>query len=167
VREIEAARAHALRDGWTPRLAGNALAPFRVAGAIALKQRVVQTLVAGNAPAREGQVALRHGLLRRRRTLISASITAEAMNRLRAAENGLAAHGSSQDVLDPIRDALAALNVVRYGRVRGVDVPALDRTLEEGCRAVRRLRRARWWPARAVAALPKPAALFGTRAWSR
>src|SRR6185295_3154857 len=84
VREIERARADALRDGWTSDLAGRALAPFRVAGAIALKQRVAQTMVTGEVPSREGQVPIRHGLLHRRRALVSASITAETMDRLRA-----------------------------------------------------------------------------------
>lgn len=169
VREIERARAEALRDGWTSSLAGRALAPFRVAGAIALKQPVAQTLVIGDVPTREGQVALRHGPLRRRRALVSASITADAMDRLRAARNGAASPDASQDVLDRIGEALAALNAVRYGRVGAepVDVQALDRTLDHGCSALRQLRRARWWPARAAAALPKPATLFGLRAWSR
>jgi hypothetical protein len=168
VREIESARAEALRDGWTSGLAGRALAPFRVAGAIALKQPVAQTMVSGDVPAREGQVPVRHGLLHRRRALLSASITAEAMDRLRAAGNVTAPRDSSLDVLDQIRAALAALNAVRYGRVgHVVDVQMLDRTLEDGCRALRRLRMARWWPVRAAAALPKPAALFGAGAWSR
>jgi len=167
VREIESARADALRDGWTSDLAGRALAPFRVAGAIALKQPVAQTMVSGEVPSREGQVAIRHGLLHRRRALVSASITAETMDRLRAAGNGTAPRDSSLEVLDPIRAALAALNTVRYARDGRADVQALDRTLEDGCRALRRLRRARWWPARAAAALPKPAALSGSGAWSR
>jgi len=167
VREIESARADALRDGWTSALAGRALAPFRVAGAIALKQPVAQTMVSGEVPSREGQVAIRHGLLHRRRALVSASITAETMDRLRAAGNGTAPRDSSLEVLDPIRAALAALNTVRYARDGRADVQALDRTLEDGCRALRRLRRARWWPARAAAALPKPAALSGSGAWSR
>jgi hypothetical protein len=166
VREIETAREEALREGWTSSLAGRALAPFRVAGAIALKQPVAQTLVTGDAPTREGQVALRHGPLRRRRALVSASITAEAMKRLRAAGNG-ASSAASQDVLDRIGEALTALNAVRYGRGGRADVQALDRTLDNGCSALRQLRTARSWPARAAAALPKPATLFGMGAWSR
>jgi len=55
-----------------------------------------------------------------------------------------------------------ALNAVRYGRVAQVDVQALDRTLDHGCSALRRLRLARLWPARAAAALSKATTLFGT-----
>ena len=163
--EVERVRAEAAREGWTPSLAGRALALFRVAGAIALSQPVTQTLVTGDAPTREGQLALRHGMLRRQRALVSAPITAEAIDRLRAAGNRNRPPGASQDVLDQIREALAALNGVRYGRNGGVDVQELDRTLDNGSSALRRLRVARLWPARAAGALAKSAAIFGMGAW--
>jgi len=167
VREVDRVRAEALRDGWTSSLAARALAPFRVAGAIALNQPVAQTLVAGDTPAREGQLALHQGVLRKRHALVSASITAEAMNRLRAAGNGNRPPDARQDVLDPIHEALVALNAIRYGRNGNVDVAALDRTLDDGCGALRRLRKGQLWPARAAAALPKSAMLFGTGPWRR
>lgn len=165
VREVERVRAEALRDGWTSSLAAQALAPFRVAGAIALSEPVAQTLVSGDAATREGQLALRHGLLRRRHALVSAPITAEAIDRLRAAGNGNRPTGVSQDVLDQIREALVALNVVRYGREGGVDVQALERTLDNGSNALRRLRTARSWPTGAAGALAKATSLFGMGAW--
>jgi hypothetical protein len=164
-REIDRVRAEALRDGWTSTLAGRALASFRVAGAIALRQPVTQTLVAVDTPPRDGQLALRHGFLRRRRALVSASMTAEAIDRLRFANNGGRPTDASQDIVDPIREALAALNAVRYGRVGETDVAALDRTLDNGCRALHRLRMSRLWPARARAALSKSTTLFGVGAW--
>ena len=167
VREIDRVRAEALRDGWSSSLAARALAAFRVAGAIALKQPVAQTLVAGDTPTREGQLALRQGLLRRRHALVSASITADAIDRLRVAGNGGRPPDAGSDVLDQIREALIALNTVRYGRVGRVDVQALDRTLDNGGSALRRLRKARLWPARVAAALPKATAFFGTGAWRR
>jgi len=161
VREVDQVRAEALRDGWTSSLAARALAPFRVAGAIALKQPVAQTLVARDVPTRDGQIVLRHGLLRQRHALVSASITADAIDRLRAAGNGNRPADVSQDALDQIRQALIALNAVRYGRVGSVDVQALDRTLDDGCNALRRLRLAHLWPARAVSALATSVTLFG------
>jgi hypothetical protein len=114
-----------------------------VAGAIALKQPVTQTLMAGDSPAREGQLALRQGLLRRRRAMVSAPITAETIDRLRAASNGSRPPEANRDVLDHIREALVSLNAVRYGREREVDVQTLDQTLQNGGRALRRLRRAK------------------------
>ena len=165
VREVERVRAEALRDGWTSSLAAQALAPFRVAGAIALKQPVTQTLVTCDAPTREGQIALRHGLLRRRNAVLSAPITAETIDRLRAPRNGNRQNRASQDVLDQIREALVALNVVRYGRESDIDVQALDRTLDSGNSALRRLRMARLWPAGAAGAVAKSTTLFGVGAW--
>jgi hypothetical protein len=164
VREIHGVRAEALRDGWSSSLAARALAAFRVAGAIALKQPVAQAFVAGDTPTREGQLAVRHGLLRRRHALVSASITADAMERLRVASNGNRPPETRPDVLDPIRDALIALNAVRYSRAGRVDIQALDQTLDNGCGALRRLRLARLWPARAAAVLSKATTLLGTGA---
>jgi hypothetical protein len=164
-REIDRVRAEALRDGWSSTLAARALAPFRVAGAIALRQPVAQALVAVETPARDGQLGLRHGLLRRRHALVSASMTAEAIDRLRSANNGGRPTDASENIVDPIREALAALNAVRYGRVGEIDAQALDRTLDNGCRALRRLRMTRLWPARVTAALSKSTTLFGVGPW--
>jgi hypothetical protein len=153
VREVHRVRAEALRDGWTSNLAVRALAPFRVAGAIALQQPITQTFVAGDTPSREGQLGLRHGMLRRKYALVSASITADAIDRLRTGGNG----GRPIDtrVLDQIREALVALSAVRYGRLRDIDVEDLDRTLDNGCSALQQLRMTRLLPPRAAAALPE------------
>ena len=164
-REIDGVRAEALRDGWTSTLAGRALTPFRVAGAIALKQPVAQTLVTVDTPPRDGQLALRHGLLRRRHAVVSASMTADAIDRVRSAANGGPPPGASQDIVDPIREALAALNAVRYGRAAEIDVEALTRTVDSGSKAVRRLRMTQLWPARVTAALAKSSTRFRVSAW--
>ena len=164
-REIDRVRAEALRDGWTSTLAARALAPFRVAGAIALQQPVAQTLVAVDTPPRDGQLALRHGMLRRRHALVSASMTAEAIDRLRSAANGGPPTGASRDIVNPIREALAELNAVRYGRAGEIDVQALTRTVDNGCQALRRLRMTQLWPARVTAALAKSTTRFGIGAW--
>ena len=164
-REIDRVRGEALRDGWTSTLAGRALAPFRVAGAIALQQPLAQTLVAVDTPPRDGQLALRHGLLRRRQAVVSASMTAEAIDRLRSATNGGRPTDAGQDIVDPIREALVALNAVRYGRTGQIDAEALSRTVDSGCKALRRLRMSQLWPARVTAALAKSTARFGIGPW--
>jgi hypothetical protein len=164
-RAIDGVRAEALREGWTSTLAGRALTPFRVAGAIALKQPVAQTLVTVDTPPRDGQLALRHGLLRRRHAVVSASMTADAIDRVRSAANGGPPPGANQDIVDPIREALAALNAVRYGRAAEIDVEALTRTVDSGSKAVRRLRMTQLWPARVTAALAKSSTRFGVSAW--
>lgn len=164
-REIDGVRTEALRDGWTSALAGRALTPFRVAGAIALKQPVAQTFVAFDTPPRDGQLALRHGWLRRGHAVVSASITADAIDRVRAAVNGGPPPGANADIVNPIREALAALNGVRYGRAAEIDVEALTRTIDSGSKAVRRLRMTQLWPARVTAALAKSSARLGVGAW--
>ncbi|HEY6362531.1 MAG TPA: hypothetical protein VIX63_15565 [Vicinamibacterales bacterium] len=165
LREVDRVRAEAAREGWTPGLAARALASFRVAGAIALSQPITQKFVTGDTPIREGQLALGHGMLRRRRALVSAPITADAIDRLRTAGNGNSAPGVAGDVLDQIRAALAGLNAVRYGRNGGIDAQQLDLMLDQGSRALRRLRVARLWPARAARALAKSAPIFDLGAW--
>jgi hypothetical protein len=160
-REIHRVRAEALADGWTSNLAARALAPFRVAGAIALKQPVAQTQAAADTRNREGQLALRHGILKRRYALVSASITADAIDRLRTAGNG--GPPTDAQVLDPIREALVALSAVRYGRLRDIDVADLDRKLDNGSSALQQLRMSRLWSPRAAARLPKWTAGVGWR----
>jgi hypothetical protein len=164
LREVDRVRAEAMRDGWSPELAARALAPFRVGAAIALSQPVAQTLAAGDAPARDGQLAVGYGMLRRQRALMSAAMTADAVDRLRPAGNGRRPPEVKPEVLDPIREALAGLNAVRYGRNGSVDALELDQTLDRGASALRRLRVAQLWRGRAAGALAKSAAAIGI-AW--
>jgi hypothetical protein len=147
LREIERVRSDATRDGWSPDLAARALAPLRVAGAIALSRPVAQARAGSGETPREGQLAVRHGVLGRRRVFVSASITGDAIDRLRTASNGARPPDVDSQFVDAIRDALAGLNAVRYGR-NGADTDELDRRLEAGSDALRRLRTARRWPAR-------------------
>jgi len=163
-RDLERVRAEAAHGAWTPALAARALASLRVTGAIALSQPVTHTPVAGETNVREGQLAVRHGWLLRRRSVVSASITADTIERLRAAGNGTRPPAAAPDVLDDLREAIAGLNAVRYGRNGNLDAEHLDRVLDHGSRALRRLRTARRWPSRA-AALARSAARAGTGAW--
>jgi len=145
LREVDRVRAEAVRYGWTPGLAARALAPFRVAAAIALSQPVAQTLVDGAAPARDGQLAVGYGMLRRRHALMSAPMTADAIDRLRAtgSGNGNRPPRVNQELVDEIREALVGLNAVRYGRSGSVDAADLDLTVDNGATAMRRLRASR------------------------
>ena len=153
MREVDRVRSEAVRDGWSSGLAGRALVPFRVAAAVAMSQPVTQTMVAGGAPTRDGQLAVGYGVLRRRHARLSAAMTAGTIDRLRGPDNATSRSPVSDELVDPIRDALAGLNTVRYGRNGGADALELDRTLDNGASALRRLRVSRRWPARAVAAL--------------
>ena len=142
--ELERIRAEAAREGWTPGLAARALTSFRIAAAVALSQPVTQTFVDDETEARDGQLAVAHGILRRRHALVSASTTADSMDRLRAARGRR--RGRNQDALDPLREALVGLNAARYGRDGDADALELDRILDNGSRAVRRMRTAQHIP---------------------
>ncbi len=154
MRDIDGVRSETTRDGWSPGLAARAIAPLRVAGAIALSRPLAQEPAADGATPREGQLAVRHGVLGRRRVFVSAAITGEAIDRLRTAGNGARPAQVRPELLDAIRDALAGLNAVRYGRNGATDILDLDRILDRGSDALRRLRTARRWPARVAGMVP-------------
>jgi hypothetical protein len=166
LREVDRVRSEAAREGWTSGLAARALAPFRVAAAIALAQPVSQTLVTDGASAREGQLTVSYGMLRRRRAFVSAPITADTIDRLRVSSNGRRSLGRHDDLLDAIRGAMADMNAVRYGRDGAFDQLDLDQTLDQGAGAVRRLRARYRWPARVVDVFAQsPALRIGS--WGR
>ena len=75
----------AREGGWSPALVRQALGATRVAAAIAAGRPVAQTGSSGAGVAREGQVIVRNGLLRRRTFVVSAATTSSAIRCNRAA----------------------------------------------------------------------------------
>jgi hypothetical protein len=167
VRETGRLRTEVTREGWTPELTGRALAMCRIAGAVALEGPVAQTLVNVNVPEREGQLALRRGILRPKRALISAPTTAAAIAVRLASGNGSRPDARAQAVLEEIQGALRVFGAARYGRNGHLDGRALDTALEDGARAIRRLRVMKLWPMRAADALAGAAARFRGTLWAR
>ena len=165
LRGIGRLKSDVAREGWTPELAGRALAAFRVAGAVALGRPVAQTLVDTHVQGREGQLVLRMGMFRPRRALISAPTTADAIARQLAIGNG--SDPRTQAMLEEIRDSLQAFNAPRYGRNGHLEATALDETLDTGTSAIRRLRFSKLWPMRMAAGVAKSAAGLGGMVWSR
>jgi hypothetical protein len=95
----------ASRGGWTPELAGRALAALRIAGTYAVGKTVGQRAVqAADSPV-EGELAV-SGPLGRGRAFVSGSVTAETAARA-GAPHGLA-------------DALRTLTAARYGRTEKI-----------------------------------------------
>ena len=76
--------------GWTPELAGRALTVLRIAGAVALDRPVAQPIVDAHDAAHEGQLALRKGIFRPRRSLVSTSTTPGTIARSMAAQTATA-----------------------------------------------------------------------------
>lgn len=154
-------------QGWTPELTGRASTMCRIGGAVALGRPVAQELVDMRVPGREGQLALRKGILRPKRALISAPTTAAALARELANGNGRQSDARTHAMLEEILDSLRVFDTARYSRNGQLDAAALDTALEQGTRAIRRLRVTKLWPMRAAEALGRAAAGLRGMVWSR
>lgn len=96
----------ASRGGWTPELAGRALAALRITGTYAIGKTVGQRVVSAGETPVEGELAV-SGSLGRGRAFASGAVTTETAS-LSGAPSGLA-------------DALKTLTVARYGRSEKFD----------------------------------------------
>jgi hypothetical protein len=155
------------REGWTAELAGRALAVFRVATAVALGRPVAQEIVEAHVAARDGQLALRKGLFRPKRALISTSTTPVTIARSLGEANGNRPNARTEVLLTELQESLVTLRGARYGRNGKLDTAALDRALEHGTDALKKLRFAHLWPIRTAGALARSAADVGSMVWSR
>ena len=153
------------REGWTHELASRALAILRIAGAVALGRPVSQTRVDTNVQGREGQIVLRRGVFRSKRALISAPTTEDAIASLLAGAN--APDARARAMLEELRDSLHTFSTACYSRNGKLETTGLDAALENGRRAIRRLRFTKRWPMSTATRLAKSAAGLGGMAWSR
>jgi hypothetical protein len=161
-------QSEATGGGWTPERIGRALTAFRIAGAVALDEPVAQEEAGAQLPEREGQMALRQGILKSKRMLISAPTTEAAIGRRLASGNGGAPDDRIRPILEDIRGSLSVFAVARYSRNGQLDSEALDTALDRGTRAIRRLWVTKRWPARALEAVASVAVrLRGAAAWGR
>jgi hypothetical protein len=150
------------REGWTDESVGRALTLLRIAGAVALGRRVAQTMVDRDVEGRTGQLKVRKRILSRKRALVSASTTADAIARQLA--NGMAPAPRTRMALGEIRESLLVFNAAHYRRNGHLDVTALDAALEHGETALRRVRFSTRWPVRAADALVKSVGRRGAAA---
>jgi hypothetical protein len=128
------------------------MAALRVAAALALGRPVAQEFVPADTPERSGQLAVRTGVVRRRRALVSAATTPVAFaSRI---ENGAVQGAQARVNLEHISDALKAFGSVTYGR-REPDPSALNGVLDNAVSAIRRLRFSSFWPMRTAQAVAR------------
>jgi hypothetical protein len=140
--------------GWTPELVSRALTVLRIGGAVALGRPVTQAIVDSAATPREGQLALRRGLLRSRRSLVSNATTPQTITRARAKTNGRI-DARTEELLKQFEESLAVLSAARYGRSATLQSSTLDSAFENGVEALKKLRVARMWPMRMVGSTPR------------
>jgi hypothetical protein len=153
LQEIDLLKSDVAREGWTEKMVGRALTLFRIAGAVALGRRVAQTMVDRDAEGRTGQLKVRRGGLSRKRALVSAPTTADAIARQLA--DGAAPEPRTRLALGEIRESLLVFNATHYRRNGQPDITALDAALAHGEAALRRMRFTTRWPVRTADALAK------------
>jgi hypothetical protein len=140
-RELRGIRAARERDGWTPDVVARALASTRVvAGYVTGRPPSMRTVDAhGDIP--EG--ALVHSDRRGRRTLISSTLTAAALQAARRDEN---------TDRTAIREALAELTRAHYGREKPPNPAPLDAGLNAAVAALDEVKHEHAWTTRLQAA---------------
>jgi hypothetical protein len=124
------------QDGWNAELVARALAALRVAAAVASGRAVAQETVEPGTQPREGQIAVRTGLFRRRSLLVSGAARGDGTSGRSPAPRTNAGHPFAS----PMYDAIRVFSQARYTRNGNLDGAALDQTLGEADRAMRRLR---------------------------
>ena len=130
-----------VEHGWSVDSVGHALAAFRIAGSVAVSQPVAQTMVDADTPARDGQLLLRHGLLRPKTAVISSGLTAAAMTRRLEHLRAGRARDTDIELVDDLGRAIAVFTSACYSRAGSLPTDALTRELDTG---IVRLTRLRW-----------------------
>ena len=157
IRQLERVQEEVSRDGWSRDAMGRALAAVRLGFAIALGLRPPQIVLEPGVPGRDGAVIVTTGVLRPKRVMVSASVTADAAGAAAepgsGAVNGDARRPSAAPVLDEFRSILAVLTAARYARQEDLPREPLDEAVTEAIALMRRLRAGRSWPASAAGGL--------------
>ena len=152
------------RAGWTPELAGRALAAFRIAGSIALGRPVSQSPARGGGDAHDGQLTVRGGFLYGKKVRVSGSATAEAIADELATGAGSNGH---RQALEPLQTALSRFTTALFGREPKLDETTLTVSLGDAPSMLRRLKLENLWLVKKIKNLTQTAGDLGNRAWSR
>lgn len=138
LREVRRLEADA-RGGWTDALAARALAVLRIAAAVAVGRTVSQVAASRHAEPQTGQVLMRRGILGQKRALVSAPTTPAAITR--ALDSGAVADPAARLALEQLDQAMRTFTGALYGSGdASFDAAALERALDGGASAMRRLR---------------------------
>jgi hypothetical protein len=157
LRALTTVKADVQRDGWSPALAQRTLTALRVASAVALGRPMAQAPATSDQKVRDGQLVIRHGLLRPRRAVISAAVTPHTIQR--ELSGGAAVSAASRAALEQLRKGLQTLGAAAYGREETLDTIALDSALADGTSAVKQLRARSLRPMGGIARTPPQTSL--------
>jgi len=167
-RELAKVRRERDSGGWTPELAGRALAVTRIAGTYLLGRPV--SLMPANKLSAEGQdvpeegrLILRSGWPRPKRVAVSGAVTPLTITRELARGTSNAKRTA---LLESLGRALSVFTSAHFGRDGALDDTALDEALATAREAMNRARLEQVWIMKRLAARRAPAPLE-TRVWSR
>jgi hypothetical protein len=153
--------------GWSVESTGRALAALRVAGSVAVSESVIQSPVPVGTPARDGQLRLRHGLLRPKTAVISSGLTAPALTR-RLEDTGTGRTGGANPTLaGELGRAIAVFTAARYGRNGALQTDELTREIDTSITQLKRLRWRSAAPVRRASDLVTAVSDWWNRVWTR
>jgi hypothetical protein len=167
-RELTAVRRQRERGGWSPELAGRALAALRIAATYILGRRVgllpANKLTPEGTDAPEaGRLILKTGWPRAKRVAVSGAVTPQTIAR------ELTAHGATARktaLLESLASALVAFTTAHFGRAGTLDDAALDEALATSFRTLKRAKLEQNWMMKRLAAR-RAGSPMDNRAWSR
>jgi hypothetical protein len=167
-RELAAVGRERDRGGWTPDLAGRALAALRIGGTYLLGRPV--SLLPANRLSAEGEdvpeagrLILKAGWPRGRRIAVSGAVTPQSIGRERALG---AANARRAELLESLARALTTFTIAHFGREGALDDAALDEALATAKKVLGRVKLDHLWIMKRLAAWRAGSAL-DNRAWSR
>ena len=166
-RELAHVRRERDSGGWTPELAGRALAALRIAGTYLVGRPV--SLMPANKLTAEGQdvpeagrLILRAGWPRPKRIAVSGAVTSLTMTR----ELARGANARRTVLLESLGRALSIFTTAHFGRQGTLDEGALDESLGTAREVLSRAKLEQLWVMKRFAAYRAPAPM-DTRVWSR
>jgi hypothetical protein len=164
-RELAAVRRQRNEGGWTPALAGRALAVLRIIAAYAIDRRVGHMPAGAEGITEDGRLILTAGWPRGKRIAVSGSVTPQVLAKeLTSFASTSNARRTAQ--LTALQEALLAFTSAQFGRDGKLDDGALDQALATGVQALRQVRIKQIWLMKRIATWRAGTAV-DNRAWSR
>ena len=152
---------------WSEDATGLALAALRVAGSVAVSGPVTQTTVDTGTPARDGQLLVRHGLLRPRAAVISSGLTAAGLTRRLEQMRAGRPSDADTELARDLGRAITIFTSARYSRDDSLPTDALTRELDTSISQLGRLRWRSAAPVRYATHLRAAAGQWWNQVWNQ